>query len=666
MKKIDKRQCRKFADPGWKIPSNHGLLYVESVKYIIRTAIRNIAHKRLLILYVYPRERAAAGDFRPLWTVFQGKDDYITLETQEDGKARWRTAGIERLGEGYYFTGKCSFYSQKDSDRFGAYFHNSKGDLKLLQDVQWRLQEQRRKKKQHQKGKAIMARMKLVPALPRQMTSWARQNVMPAYFFYDHKERNKPTKGWCSSCRYEVSMKDVKYNKKGICPHCKREITMKSRGRRGRIYDRGTAQIAQKAGDELVVRIMKFYYWYHDGTDLPSESAYENARIFIHMDEDGKCIVENYYYSYNPDYSTSWRRGERPVFNWWQYNFEAEICGHLYRRNLQRTLRDTPWNYCPVGEFYEHFREPMNIVPFFTAYLENPRLEHLIKVGFYSLAADVVYRKDYGNVLDQSQNRTHRILKVAPEDLSYLRRLDISIAVLRKFQEYYQKNLKDRQKLLSWQLEHKVEHDVLIVVRHVTPHRMMRYLDSQYAFLRLRKTRYGSSRYSSMQALVSEYRDYLEMCVKQKYDMKNSFILFPKDLQKSHDKVAHRIKINANAKMKREFKVAYKRIMQQLDFEMDGMKIVYPATPKEIEEEGNALHHCVGGYVDRVAKQECIILFLRKCDDLKKPFYTIEVRNRKVIQVRGMKNEDATPEVKKFMNRWEKQVLQDVSLQEAA
>lgn len=190
----------------------------------------------------------------------------------------------------------------------------------------------------------------------------------------------------------------------------------------------------------------------------------------------------------------------------------------------------------------------MDIVPFFTAYTKHPRLEHLVKVGFYSLVADLAYKGDYERVLDQSENRTHRILKVAPEDISYLRQIDVTTAVLRKFQEYYKKQMKDRQRLLNWQLEHKVEHDVLMIAEHTTPHKMMRYLDNQYVFLRLRKTQYGSLRYSNMQSLVSEYRDYLEMCVKQKYDMKNSFVLFPKDLQKSHDKVAHRIKANANAK----------------------------------------------------------------------------------------------------------------------
>lgn len=667
-KKIDKKKCRKFADPGWKIPSSHGLLYADCVSYIIRTAVKNIGHKRLLVLYVYPRKRAVSRDFRPLWTVFQGKDDYITLETQVTGETRWRTAGFEQLDSDYYFREKCAFYSPKDSERIGTFFHEPPNGLQPLLKTQWLLQEQRRKERQCRKEKAIISRMAQVPALPRKLNDWGRLNVMPAYFFYDYdrKARRGPVKGWCTSCRQEVVMKDVKYNKKGICPSCKRELTMKSRGRRGYLCDHGTGQVIQRAGSELVVRIVKFCFSYRDRADLPEESVYENARCFIRLDENGKCLHEFFYYAYGFTYLTSWKCGLRPVFSYWQYNFEAETCGHLYCKNLPRVLKGTAWQYCPAKAFYEHFREPMDIVPFFTAYLEQPRLEHLVKVGFYSLAADLAYRGDYNHVLDQSQNRTHRILKVAPEDVSYLRGMDISMKLLSHFQEFCQRNLSDRHELFNWEIENQVEYDVLKIADYMTPHKLMRYLDRQYAFLRLRKTQHGSLRYSTMQALVSEYRDYLEMCVKQKYDMRNSFVLFPEDLQKSHDKVAHRIKVNANAKMKRDFKAAYKRIMQQLDFEMDGMRIVYPDTPKDIEMEGNALHHCVGRYVDRVAKQECIILFLRKCDKLEKSFYTIEVRNRKVIQVRGMRNEGATPEVEKFMDQWEKQVLQSLPLQEAA
>lgn len=65
----------------------------------------------------------------------------------------------------------------------------------------------------------------------------------------------------------------------------------------------------------------------------------------------------------------------------------------------------------------------------------------------------------------------------------------------------------------------------------------------------------------------------------------------------------------------------------------------------------------IGNYVDRVAKHECIILFLRQCGDESTPFYTMEIRDRRAVQVRGFHNCDPTPEVRKFVDRFERQVL---------
>ncbi len=135
-------------------------------------------------------------------------------------------------------------------------------------------------------------------------------------------------------------------------------------------------------------------------------------------------------------------------------------------------------------------------------------------------------------------------------------------------------------------------------------------------------------------------------------------MLYPRDLQKAHDRVQGRVKARANAQLRRDFKTAMQAISGHLDFEQDGMRIVLPSGPEELAAKGNALHHCVGTYADRVAKHECIILFLRQCEDVEKPFFTIEVRGGKITQVRGMKNCPATPEVDAFVAQWERRVLQ--------
>ena len=141
------------------------------------------------------------------------------------------------------------------------------------------------------------------------------------------------------------------------------------------------------------------------------------------------------------------------------------------------------------------------------------------------------------------------------------------------------------------------------------------------------------------------------------YPMKNNFVLFPNDLQAAHDRVQRRAKIKDSIQLREDFAAAMKAIAGHLDFEMYGMKIVMPASPDDIVAEGQALRHCVGSYVDRVAKHESIILFLRMADAPDRPFFTIEVKNRHIVQTRGLQNRDATPEVRAFVDRFERQVL---------
>lgn len=70
MKKIDKRSCRKVLEPAGQLNLNHGVFHAESISYIVRTAVKNIGHQRLLVLYVYSRKEAVNGSFLPKWTVF--------------------------------------------------------------------------------------------------------------------------------------------------------------------------------------------------------------------------------------------------------------------------------------------------------------------------------------------------------------------------------------------------------------------------------------------------------------------------------------------------------------------------------------------------------------------------------------------------------------------
>lgn len=659
--KLNKRKCRVFADLGLKFLSGSGLLYAKQIDHIVRTAIKVLDHRKTLVIYVYSRELLAKGNCQPCYTVFQTKDDFITLSRKDDGSTTWRKAAFENLGSNYRFSRSCGFYSIQDERRVLHYFKADTDGFQTLSDAQEATLEHRRQKRQLAKEKAIVARMVGIPALPRGLKSWVK-SVMPAYFFYNY-DRKKETTGICSACGREITLSGIKQGGKAICPHCKHELIAKPRSRRGAcMFDRDTFQVIENTGDGgLLLRIVKVYYNYTD--DAPKAEIYENARHFVRLDQTGRVNAESYYYSHNGGLLTCWKNGLRPAYSQWQYSFEADMDGYLFPKNLPDALRNTPWEYCAIDSFSHHLHKPIQVIPFLIAYLKHPRLEHLVKTGFYAIVSDMAYDYHEVDCLDESRNRTHQILGIAAEDVSFLRNLDAGLSTLKTFQGYA--GLKDRQKLLLWQIEHDISHDILPILRHMTAHKTMRYLDMQYGFLRLRRTQYGNLRYSSMQDLVSEYRDYLEICQKLNYDLKNS-LLYPKDLQKSHDKAAHRLKHKADVKTKREFIAAYKDISEQLCFERDGLKIICPSVPDDVIAEGHALHHCVGSYIDRIVRKECMILFVRKCCEETKPFYTVEIRGQKVVQVRGVRNCAATSEVQGFIDAFKQQALLQGSVNNAA
>ena len=667
---LNKRECRKYADPGLKMRRNSGLFCVKQVKYMIRTAIKNIAGQRVLLLYVYSKKSVAAGDLAPLWTVFQSRDAYITLARREDGTTSWRTATFDNLCPNYYFRCECAFYSLGDERRAIRFCKSEEDGLQSLARFQSAIREKKLRKRHCAQEIKIVERMEGLAPLPRKLKGWIQRDLAPCYLFYDYKRGQKSVPAFCSCCGHTVVIAGAKHNAEKICPHCKHKATMKSRGRRGNIADRGTCQVLQKINpNEIVIRIIKFYYEYKK-TDVPKKYIDENARLFIRHAGDEQLLCDSYYFSHVGGMLTNWKNGTRPTFFMGNENFSADLCGHLYCENLPDELMETPWRYCPLRQFYECKHEEMEVAPFLSTYGRCPKLEHLVKVGFYRLAGDLAYRYVSADILDETQNRTHRLLRVAAEDLPFLRSIDVNSELLECFHMYYKSGIKERQTLLLWQIEHNLcreQHIILEILTRTTPHKMMRYIDEQHALLADLRTSYGMARYQDMSSILSEYHDYLDMCKGQHYDMANSFVLFPANLQKAHDKVAHSIKLKADAKKRRAFKAVYRRLGQSLDYEQDGIKTVFPKVPEDLIEEGNALHHCVGGYVGRVADKSCVIVFLRSVKDPQKPFYTVEVNDREIVQIRGMGNGAATPEVKAFVQHWKNEVLnKPASLTDAA
>lgn len=50
------------------------------------------------------------------------------------------------------------------------------------------------------------------------------------------------------------------------------------------------------------------------------------------------------------------------------------------------------------------------------------------------------------------------------------------------------------------------------------------------------------------------------------------------------------------------------------------------------------MNHCVASYIKRVVDGECLIYFLRKTEEIETSLVTVEVRNKAIVQAKGLHN----------------------------
>lgn len=669
---MNKRALHKFAIPDRKPNPKNGVFCAEQVKYVVRTAIKNIAHHRTLVLYIYVKENVLDGDYVPQWTMFQGKDDYITLYHDEKG-TRWQKSMFGNLGKDYYFREKSSFYSQSDEDRVTRFCQNEKlKGFDSLSSFQYSLFYKRQKENELKRQQKVADRMKPVKSLPRDIKGFMHRETLPHYIFYDYVKGKAPLNAYCTGCKHEVSVIAAKHNSNGVCPHCKRKITYKSRGRRGYIVDRSTAQVIQRLNDnELIIRFVKSYCRYPK-KDTPEFSVYENARLILQWEGNKLVKRENYYYSYNVGSITPWHRGDRPVFSRWQYNFEADCSGYLYHRNLDSELKGTPWQYSALKEYYAGDPTSLYVGRYLQEYLRYPMLEYLVKLKLYRLATYVVYgdgdgSRYYGDSVLNSRGKTvTEVLGIGKKYVPFLQAIDPGPKQLTMIKSLLRENIEPDMELMKWCSENSVGNEDYITVplRFMSPYKLMRYATEQFAAHR--KTSYTSEGYYSMSYLMSDYKDYLCMCEALDHDMKSSFVLFPNDLKAEHDRVNDMSKEETSKAYDRKIAKMFEELQIRYGFSKSGLVVVPPHSAKEITREGDKLHHCVGRYVKDVVKNNCTILFIRKASAPKKPFCTVEVKHGDVVQARIQNNGAPPPNVQRFIELWKNEVLYAPALQQAA
>lgn len=169
---------------------------------------------------------------------------------------------------------------------------------------------------------------------------------------------------------------------------------------------------------------------------------------------------------------------------------------------------------------------------------------------------------------------------------------------------------------------------------------------------------------------VWAYRDYCSMrkfLISEGIDV-SSFPECPLDSSDVHIEKLHNAILPVHGRARQ---VANKRSLQEktdrylrmhypkakeFDYANDKYTIFACKDLSDLVREGSELHHCVGSYVDSVGDGREYILFLRKNDDLEKPFFTIDVLPDKTVrQIHGMCNCNVPNELMPFVKKWAKE-----------
>lgn len=129
--------------------------------------------------------------------------------------------------------------------------------------------------------------------------------------------------------------------------------------------------------------------------------------------------------------------------------------------------------------------------------------------------------------------------------------------------------------------------------------------------------------------------------------------MWPDRLKRDHDRLVARQKKEANRKLDAAI-LRQAEKLEKFSLTLDGITIRPARSAGELEAEGKSLHHCVGNYAERVSRGETFIFFIRREEEPDMSWYTLNLDKdlRKVIQNRGLRNCDRTPEVQAFEDAW--------------
>lgn len=512
----------------------------------------------------------------------------------------------------------------------------------------------RANKKRAERRKADWDRMmELIPEEPEDFMEWSAGEGTINDNFLLYKRNGAITEVYCTHCgkTFETTEK-MRHNKGkkthwnyrsecvGYCRNCHRIFNTKSWRKQKYLRTESHVVLPQVAGEYIsmqsfwVVKKFKKKQLLPGGPEKWEQKVYVNENLRVFVDPKTFESKDSFRWDVVPQLGSQclWRRVRSRDYTGKQYAYQI-TSGKMYMGNADKICQASGM----TRYVYERCQgsESNNPQRMLITMAKKKYLEYLFRSGLNRIAEEAV-KSPYFMELNEEAGNLKDLLGVDGQTLRILKDIDGHYDMIPLLNEIKSKRQKVDIETIRFMNTQKVWLSLLpLEETGLTVQRMMNYLMKQ-----------ADKEGRDIHAIIREYKDYLDIAEKLGYDARDEIISRTPDLKLMHDRYVEQYNKNKDGIRDSNANLNFWKIAQRsgknaehFGYEKEDLQILVPEKASDIIREGREQHHCVGAndnYLKKMNTGESFIIFLRKKEDLKKPYYTLEVAwDGRVIQSYG-------------------------------
>lgn len=558
------------------------------------------------------------------------------------------------------FAGEYAMISPREEEALRRFLKAEKTRNHQLDNLYTWIKQTRqemKKRSMEERGELMDEDYRLCPeALPKGLIDYIRREVLPKDRVIIYKRGN--VNGICTVCGTQVRAMGRRFTQSAYatCPNCGARVSC--------VLENGCSFAANYI--ENIVAVQK-------GTD--GETVFfrqwllhrDNSARWEHIED---FLQETVRYAIRGNKTAKWQKQGKESYymrteryeldEWtrWQDNRIYDGSYFFYPTGIEEALSGTAMQYADLEGYLEERGHNKNPIYFLEYHARYPVIEFLWKAGYRNIVHNRIFGMDRENrnailwerkKLKECFKFPLRILKLMPPEEWKLDDVQRANYLWKNYGE----RITDAEMRMALQSRTDVQ-NLTGAMPYAGIGKILKYIQKQ---TEKRKEEKGHTTYT-LEGIIRAYRDYLRECEQLHFDLHDREILFPKDLVAAHDRTMEQVEFEKNKADQEKFQKAVEKLEKFAWSE--GEFFIRPAREQmELTAEGKALHHCVGGYIRDMAEGETAIFFLRKVSEPDKPFYTLELQKKRVIQCRTEHNAsyDRKPDVKNFVDMWMEKVV---------